>query len=160
MAARGPGGYVFHGPIVLVPARVAALLVELAELDQLRRQACGTDPEAAGVLTSLLAAGRVHQATTTLTERAERSADVPQTYRTGETLDDPPTGAAECQQVLVIAPPPGWLDTATVAARLTVTERAIRARAARHTIAAVKTPAGWRYDPDAIDIEANRPGAA
>jgi len=160
MSARGPGGYVFAGPIVLVPARVAALLVDLAELDQLRLLTCGTDPEAAGVLTSLLAAGRVHQATATLTEHAARSADIPQTYRTGETLANPPAAAAKWDPVLVIAPPPGWLNTATVAARLAVTERAIRARAGRRTITAVKTPAGWRYDPAAIEAETNRPGAA
>jgi len=159
MAARGPGGYVFAGPIVIVPARVAALLVDLAELDQLRILACGTDPEAAGVLTSLLAAGRVHQATTTLTEHAERSADIPQAYRAGEALANPPAGAPKCAPVLVTAPP-GWLNTATVAARLAVTERAIRARAGRRTIAAVKTPGGWRYHPDTIEAEANRPGAA
>ena len=146
-SARGPGGWAFAGPVVVVPARVAALLVEVFDVDGLRGELEVEDREVAEVLASLSAAGRVWSAHETFS--------LPGTLP--HVAGDLPLRGNACGSSLVHVGspgdvvPPGWVPLEDAAALAGVPVRTLRHRCARGAVAAaMKIRGAWWLDPAAV----------
>lgn len=129
---RPPGGYLhgFDGPVVVVPARVAALLMRRCGLEDYHREHRGEDAELDTVLVDLKTAGMAWRvAHQVATDSGSVLAEVAQ-QRSGS---------------------PRQLSTAQAARSLGITDRAVRL-----AIAAGRLPAEWvggRYVLAPEDVE-------
>ncbi|MEZ7240788.1 helix-turn-helix domain-containing protein [Rhodococcus sp. GXMU-t2271] len=119
------------GHVVIVPARVAAWLERRADLNTLRINSRGLDPEIDAVLGALRISSLVWRNSvdgTTPTEPTE------------------PT-----------APSPQWMSTSQVATHLGITDRAVRKAIARGALHAENIDGRWLIDRDELtDYRATR----
>lgn len=123
---RPPEAFVHghEGPVVVVPARVATWLLRRAGLEAYHRDHRGADPEVDAVLTALKVADRAW--------RAAQGADQG-------------TGADSTRSEQTGCP---WLSTREAAARLGITDRAVR-----KAIAGGRLKADWVGGVHALDPE-------
>ena len=143
------------GTTVLVPARVAAVMLERLDVDGLRTELEEEDREAAEVLASLTAAGRVWSASESfplpqLTPAA--AAGLPQP---GISLPLPGSGCARAGDASgsaheVEPPPVGWVPAKEAAVLRGVPHRTLRHRAQRGLEPAVKVRGEWWLDPEGL----------
>jgi excisionase family DNA binding protein len=110
-----------HGPAVVVPARVCALVEARCDLSGLRVRVRGVDPEASNVLIALHIAAL--------------------TFRTSAT-GSPVAATREA--------PAEWLSTAQAAAVASVTPRAVRLAAREGRLQAVKVGKAWRVSRESL----------
>lgn len=118
MTDRQPEVYIHggHAPIVVVPARAAAWLYRKCDLDALRIEMRGTDPEISNVLVALKVAGLSWAASATGREPATK-AEVERTSKS--------------------------VGTATAAQLLKITQRAVGLAIAEHRLPATKIDGRW-----------------
>lgn len=123
---RPPEAYVHgvDGPVVTVPARIAAWLDHRLQMARLRAEIRGRDSELDSVLVAMAVAAAAWRTSAT------GSADTP----------GPPIGSHS-----------GWLTTSEAAQRLGVTDRAIRIAIATERLPAEKV--GDRWQIAAEDVE-------
>jgi len=144
MTARA--SWVVAGTTVLVPAEVAALLVQCFDLDGLRAELEPEDREMAEVLASLTAVGRMHGAKSfRLPEMLpEVAAELPEP---GNACVPPPAHVGSPGDV---DPPAGWVPLEDAAQLGAVPVRTLRYQCARGRVPAVKVAGAWWLDPDAV----------
>lgn len=128
--ARGPEAYA-HGldgtGVVVVPAQVAAWLLERTNLAGVRQRARGDDALVDTVLVALTVAGLHWQQRTTATTTATTSATLPQP-----------------------ADPAAWVTTTEAANRLHVTDRAVRQQITAGRLPARRRGRRWEVDAAAL----------
>ncbi len=111
------------GPVVILPARVAALLEARFPMARLRADLRGTDPEVSNVLLALHEAARRWHSSVTGT----KSAPPPE-----------PAGSSN------------WVSTTSAAARSGVTDRAIRRAISEGRLDAIRSEGRWRISTSAL----------
>jgi excisionase family DNA binding protein len=134
MSHKPPAAYVhgLAGPVVVVPARIAALLVRRLGLAAFARDARGIDPELDAVLVALRDAG----------------------YRWAAARGCPPATDHDGGDVLEARSP--WMTTAAAAQRLGVTRQAITRAIREGRLPGQRLGARWVVDPDDVELLAGQ----
>jgi excisionase family DNA binding protein len=122
---RPPEHYIHAGgDVVVVPARVAALLLRHARIDQLRTQLRGADAELDSVLVALTVAALHWRTSATGSEIA-------------------PTPEARAQSP--------WMSTTQAAEHLGITDRAVRLAISERRLAAEQVDGRWRISREDVE---------
>lgn len=127
---RPAGAYLhgLHGPVCLVSGRVADWLLTRTELDRLRKEHRGADPE---VDAQLLALTHVALA-----------------YRTSDSTSAVGSSVAPEPEAV---PQSSWVGTAQAADLLGITDRAIRLAIDEHRLPAEKVDGRWRITREDVE---------
>lgn len=135
MTARPPESYVhgIDGPVAVVPGRVAAWLVRRLQLDRVRAEIRGTDPEVDAVLLALTVAGAAW--------RARSCVDATPLAQSAQ-----PASSSE-------------LTTNEAARRAGVTPQAIRKAITANRLPARRVGPGWLVEPAELDLYRTRTAA-
>lgn len=131
MTPRDPGRYVHAGGIVVVPARIAAVLERYTDVGRLRVDRRGQDAELDAVLQALRFAAMGWKSSATGTSVA--------------TVAEPGSSSA-------------WLSTTQAATQLHLGERAVRKAIAEQRLRAVRVGTRWRISRE--DLEQYRAARA
>lgn len=122
---RGPEQYVHGGgAVVVVPARVASWLLRHAQLDRVRAEVRGADPEVDAVLVALTVSG-LHWRT------AATGSDV---------APEPEVGA-----------PSQWMSTTQASDSLGITDRAVRLAIRDQRLPAEQVGGRWRISREDVE---------
>jgi excisionase family DNA binding protein len=125
-AFRPPAAYIHGvaGPCVILPARIAAWLESHAEINQIRLEARGVDPEVDAVLNAIRVAAMAWRTSATGTPHAAEPEEM------SESL---------------------WMSTTTAADKLDMTDRGIRQAIRENRLRATNVSGRWRINEEDLE---------